>query len=241
MNKIIKSIIMEGSVSPYLNDFINICIKISLAALRKNSYKQYVLSKSGLSEKDFAIDAIADLFKNIDGKYIYLENYFLEIIDSIDTLPNEIIQSRLNALLISRTNQRITEIREEFDEIYFKVKRAVNLHLSRQKGLKKIHYNGNLYFYVCGKEELVEEYPEISKELILNKLNSVHHKKLGVSNIVNIVIDFVDSQSDKLRAVSDTLLYQSISEFYKSRKRDYLHEVKNVHYNYNEDFDYESY
>lgn len=235
INDIIKSVISKGSNSHHLNDFIKMCLNLSLATLRRNIYRESVLSKTGLSERDFAFDAIADIFKNTDGKYKYLENHFSDVMSSIDNLPPEVIQAKLNALIVSRTNQRITEIREEFGEIYFRVKRAIHLHISRHKNIKSTHFCGVQYFYICDDDELNEEHNEITQELILDKLNSVYHKKLSVSTIVDFVINFVNSQNEILRAISDNLLCQSVTEFYNLRKKDYLIELENVHYiNYEE-------
>ncbi len=120
MKSIIQSVIEEGNHSKSLNEFIKFCHRIATTTINISRYKNFLLEKSGLSVNDLAYDSIADLFICEKGKYIFLDSYFKNI---LYCKTEDEILSKLYALVISRTNQRIVELREEYGELYFKIKK----------------------------------------------------------------------------------------------------------------------
>lgn len=231
MKDVVISIITHGKNSPLLNDFINICVNLSHSAINISKYREYVLNKTGLSVRDLAWDSVADLFKDTDEHYYYINSQFEDLNSKLENTPEEIFKARLSALIISRTKQRITEIREEFGEIYFKVKRAVYLHFKRHRNVfKSIIYNECTYIYTCPKKELNLNKQEISDEVIMDILNSTNHTKYSVTKIINFIFENLNLRNDYIKAVVDTKLYKITAEFYKLRMADFMLETDYVHY-----------
>ncbi len=79
MKQIILSVLNEGKLSPYLNDFIKICHKISIASFNMSKYKKFILAKVGISTVDFAYMLLLIYLKkpkvNIFILKIILKNY----------------------------------------------------------------------------------------------------------------------------------------------------------------------
>jgi hypothetical protein len=231
MKDIVISIITYGKNSPLLNDFINICVNLSLTTINLSKYKDYILSKTGLTARDLAFDAVADLFKDTEEHYQYINCQFENLISNLEDTPEEIFKARMSALIISRTKQRITEIREEFGEIYFKIKRAVYLHIKRHNNIfKSFIYNECTYIYTCPEKELNLNKQEITDELIIDILNSTNHSKYSVTKIINFIFENLNRRNDYIKAVIDTKLYNITAEFYKLRMSDFIFDTDYVHY-----------
>jgi len=232
MRDIIISILVFGKNSPTLKSFIDLCINLSIASINVSKYRDYVLQKTGLSVKDLAYDCISDLFRETDGKYNYFNNYFSDIDYNSDNIPEEICKAKLASIVISRTNQRITEIREEFGEIYFRVKRAGYLHFSRNKThYKRFIINEEDYIYSCNKIEINFLKNSIPDVELLGLLNSHNHSKYSVSKIIDFVFNEINKQRNYRKALKETEIYRLIADFYKSRMADHLLELEDVHYN----------
>ncbi len=132
MKEIIESVITEGAKSKRINDLINFCHKIAVTTLKISKYINFITEKSGLSISDLAYDVIADIFIVDNNRYLIIDNNFSDLIRE-KNIKGEVITSKIYALVISRTNQKIVELREEYGELYFKIKRAIFLHISRNK------------------------------------------------------------------------------------------------------------
>jgi len=235
MREQIISILKSGKDSPFLNSFIEICRNLSGTAINISKYREYILNKTGLSTKDLAVDCISDLFKDTNGKYLYINNYFDDISD-LENIPEDILKAKLSAIIISRTNQRITEIREEFGEIYFKIKRAAYLHLKRHKDkYKKIIYKEITFVFSCDEKDLDFDKPFIPDDLILESLYLDNIKKYSVSKIVELVFEKLNFKQDYNQVINEIDLYRLITDFYKARMSDYLLEFEDVHYYSNEE------
>jgi hypothetical protein len=231
MKDILGSVLKYGKDSPSLNKFIELCLHLSLSAINISKYKEYILSKTGLSIKDLAYDSIADLFKQTDGKYLYIDNYCRDIKDKLDNVHEDIVKAKLSALIISRTRQRITEIREDFGEIYFRVKKAIYLHLKRNRDIfKSVIYNEDTYIFTCPENELDFKKEKIPNEFVLESLNSTNHTKISVTKIVDFIFEQINKEKYYRKALIDTDLYNITSEFYKLRREDFLSESENVPY-----------
>jgi hypothetical protein len=228
---IIKSVLDKGKSSPSLNDLIRTCINISIASLYKSRYKDFVLKKTGLGCEDFAIDAISEIFREVNGKYPYLNNYFEN--QNIDwKIANEdILNSKLCVLIVSATNQKIVETREEYGEIYFKVKRAVFVYLNRKKDIyKKIICNEKELIYSCNDKCLNPEKEEISTDKLIDILFKNNLSIGMISRIVDNIFIYINSEPQYFKAIPFLTLVSAIVEFLKHKMNNYLDDLKNVHY-----------
>lgn len=235
LKEIIISILENGNKSPCLDEFIRICLKISYVCFIKSRYKDFICSETGLSCKDFAWDAIADLFKETNGKYLYFEKHFTKGNKKIYELSEEYIDAKLNAIVISRTTQRIREIREsDCNEIYLKIKDAVRLHISRKSGLiSSLIYNKNEYYYTCNIKKLNCIEDEIPVEILVEEIFKVTNKITKISAITELVFQILNQQNIYSKAISEINLINSITEYFNRRLKDY--KSNNVHYIYNEE------
>jgi hypothetical protein len=232
MKNIVYSILSLGAESPKLNQFVEICTNLSIPVLNRSKFKEYILYKTGLSVRDLARDLIADLFKVNGGKYIYINNHFEDILVNYKEVPAEIIKAKLSTLVISRTNQGITEIRESFGEIYFRIKRSIYLHISRHKDeFKKVIYEGNTYIFNCPEKEVKFDMEQMPVLTMLDFMYASNHKKYSITTITNYIFGILNRQKDYCKDLMDTTLYNIVAEFFNSRMQDYISLPENVHYN----------
>ena len=232
MKNIVYSILSLGVDSPHLNQFVEICTNLSIPVLNRSKFKEYILFKTGLSIKDLSRDLIADLFKVNNGKYIYIDNHFEDILENYKEIPAETIKAKLSTLVISRTNQGITEIRESFGEIYFRIKRSIYLHLTRHKeDFGKIIFKGNTYIFKCSEKEVKFDLEQIPVLTMLDYMYASNHKKYSITSITDYVFGILNGQNDYCKALMDTNLYNIVAEFFNSRMQDYISLPENVHYN----------
>jgi len=229
MKDIIESVISEGIKSKRINDLVNFCHKIAVTTLKISKYSGFISEKSGLSISDLAYDVIADIFIVENNRYLVIDNNFSDLIRE-KTIKSEVITSKIYALVISRTNQKIVELREEYGELYFKIKRAVFLHISRNKNFKKFLYKSHCFIHTCNIKGLKENFLEFPEEELLEHLFARNTKKFSVSSTVNSVFEIINSQNKYAKVLSEVKLYFVISEFYKKRYESYLSDLKNVHY-----------
>lgn len=167
------------------------------------------------------------MFLSEKGKYKFIDSCLKNLIES---KTEEEILSKLYALVIARTNQRIIEIREEYGGLYFKIKKAIQLYLNRCRGFKKVFYKSTCYIHSCDIKKLNPRLKEIPVEELLQLLFTLKFKKLSVASITNKTLELIDSQKKYLPAISEINLYLVISEFYKCRLKDHLKGLENVHY-----------
>lgn len=228
LKKILSSVIQEGKSSKYINNFISISHDISRKTLLKSRFKELLLEKTGMTVDDIAYDSIGDVFKEVEGKYIYIEHHFT----GYDVLKEDEILSKVYSMIVSRTTQHITEIRNDFGEHYFSVKKAVKLHLNRHKDIYKyIVYCKNHYIYSCKDNEINWKSEQVDGEFIVDYLNSTNHDKNKITELVDFIFETLNKQSDYCKVIEEVLLINSISNYFNLRMSDYLNDYKNVPYN----------
>lgn len=231
LKEIVISVLEKGSTSIYLNKFINICFNISRETFLKSKFRDIVLEKTGLKVNDIAYDSIADLFKDTDGKYLYIEHHFNNNLKKISELKDDEILAKLYAITVSRTNQHITEIRKEYEENYFSVKKSIKLHINRHKDIYNLLiYDKIVYIFSCGEKELNFKKDKIDEVFIIDYLNSVNHGKNKITELLDFIYDKVNKQSNYCKAIDELILYQAVSNYFKARMSDFLSNMENVPY-----------
>jgi hypothetical protein len=233
---ILKSVLDKGKYSLFVNELFDTCVRISYAAFSKSKYKEFVLYKTGLTQEDFAIDAVSDIFKETKGKYLYFNNYFEnQNIDWIN-INDDFLNSKLRVLIVSATNQKIVETREEYGEIYFKVKRAVLIYVNRKKDIyKKFIYNEAELIYSCEEKDLNPEKEGIPTERLTEILFNYDLSKGMISKMVDIIFTYINNKAQYFKAIPFLTIVLAIVEFLKAKKKNYLDDLKNVHYYIDED------
>lgn len=227
--KIISSIIEDGNSSKYINNFIEICHRISRETLLKSRFKEFLLEKTGMTVDDIAYDSIGDIFREVDCKYIYIEHHFA----GYDKLKEDEIKSKVYSMIVSRTTQHITEIRCDFGENYFSVKKAIKLHLNRHKDIYKyIIIDKNIYIYSCNEDEIKWRRNQVDEDCIIDYLNSVDHDKNMISGLVEFIFKSLNNQTKYCKIIEEVLLINSISNYFKARMSDFLNDFANVPYSY---------
>ena len=229
IKSILFSIIKDGSKSKHINEFMDICIDIAIVQYRRNKFKNEIINKECYNEKEIAYDLIADIFENRGGYYFQINKFFTEVNNNIDKVNEEEIIAKFVVLVRSHVRQRITDIRESYGEFYFKVKKAIEIFISRNKdGFNETVFRDQIYIYNSSEAEINFELPQITERIFLNELYNNDFKTYSIPEVIRKAFDFMNLQNDCCKAVEKTLLLNYISKFYKRRLKDNL--SRNVEY-----------
>jgi hypothetical protein len=216
---VLLSILNLGESSPLFNQFYQICINFSVATLslgKNRRFRNDLMSKLDCSVQDLACDCIADLFEKYDGKFIHIEKYFSKQFQSnITSVNSEVIQTHLAVIIKSKTNQRISALREETGEIYFKVKKIVGTVIKRKKDLyKSLMVNGIKYLSYNHNKEIKLDLPQVEINYIVSKLLSKTFKKNKVTDVINAVFETLSDQDVYCKALQEKLLIDYLKEYF---------------------------
>jgi hypothetical protein len=219
---IICSILESGKASPLFNRFYELCIRFAKATINLNKNRQIrneILSRLGYSLQDMACDCIADLFETRDGKFIHIDNYFLKKLSSKpEDTHTEILETYLVVLIKSKTNQQISELRENLGEIYFKIKKSVSTDLNRKKKLyNKFTVNGLTYIHHSGNTGIDLELPQIEKSYIVNKLLNRDLEGRQVSKVLYAVFEILDGLDGYCKALKEKDLFEILKDYFTVR------------------------
>lgn len=229
IKSILVSIIKGGSQSKHINECIDICSDIALVQYRKNIFKDELFQKEGYDEKEMTYDLIADIFENRGGYYFQINKFFSGVINNIDKVNEEEIIAKFVVLVRSHVHQRISEIRESYGELYFKVKKAIEIFISRNKdGFSGIVFRDQMYIYNNSEAEINFDLPQITESIFLNELYNNEFKTYSIPEVIRKAFDFMNLQNESCKAVEKTLLLNYISKFYKKRFKDNI--SRNVEY-----------
>ena len=231
MKEIIISIIVEGRFSPCLNEFIDLCYKYALSAVSRSHLKESLLIKSGLSTSDIAYDVIADLFKEENGKFTFFNCYLENASKNLKDVPEEVIISKLAAIIISRTKQRLSEMMEDFGEIFIKVRKAARIFIQRNSiDFKKFIYDEKTFIYTCKEKEINFALPEYPTEKLVQNLFTFDYHNYNIPEVVNFLFKILGGQNYYLKAIDEHTLFGVVCSFYKQRMKNYVGELENVSY-----------
>ncbi len=236
MKDVLISVIVDGKNSPHRNLFIETCLKLAVKAFNSSILRESALNESGLSPADIAYDIIADLFAEENGKYASLNIYFGNTAEKINACPEDELNARLSALIISRTNQRLTDIKDENGEIFYKVRKAVRVFFQRNSSeYNFIIYDKEKYLFACGKSKLDFKLPEFEETVLINQLLTFDYRNYRVPEFIKNLFVILNTQDIFLKSISETKICNIITRLYKERLDNYVKENKNVSYiNYDE-------
>ena len=231
IKSILASIIKDGSQSKCINEFVNICSDIALVQYRKSIYKDELFQKERYDDKEMTYDLIADIFENRRGYYFQINKFFSGVMNNIDKVNDEEIIAKLVVLIRSNVNQRITEIRENYGEPFFKIKKAFESFIARNKeGLKEIVFRDTIYISKCAESEIDFDLPQVPETIILNEVFNNKLKTFQIPEVVRKIFSFLNSQTEFCKTVLKTELLNTLSKFYKKRLKDNLKIVEYINY-----------
>ena len=231
IKSILDSIINGGNQSKHINEFVNICSDIALVQYRKSRYKDELFKKEKYDERELSYDLIADIFENKDGNYKQIKKYFNETMKRIESITDEEIIAKIVVLVRSTVNQRISEIRENYGEPFFKIKKAFETFISRNKeGLKEIVFRDIIYISKCAESKIDLDLPQVPESLILNEVFNCKIKTYQIPEVVRTIFSFLNSQEEYCKAIVKTELLNSLTRFYKKRLKDNLKIVEYINY-----------
>jgi hypothetical protein len=233
MKELLVSILSGGSASPFFKEFYSICIKMAIAylSISKNKLSSKELQiKLGITLNDLAQDCISDLFETREDLFIHINNYFHKSLGSdIELLHDDEIKACLAILIKSKTNQQLSELREVFGDIYFKIRKAVSVFLVRNKiSYNEIHSNGNRYIYTCTHKEINIGLSKINSESILNELYGIKFHSYQIPEVLRAFFQIVNNQNKFAKVVEYNTLLKTLKIYYQTRLRD--REIENVEY-----------
>jgi hypothetical protein len=223
INTVLNSVIKNGSSSILLNRFLEICMCISKIVLLNSKYRDLLLKKTGCTIQDLSLDLIADLFEVRRGKYYYLNRYFGDISNNITKLPKQVVTSRLFSLISSAVNQRISDIRQEFGESYFKIKKAVDICLTRKPdAYRKKKIREYVYIYSSSTRSLRLKFEQMPREYIVPELYKFDYRTYQVPEVMSNIYSVVNRQDEYSRALELTSLINCVVDFYRNRIEGHL-------------------
>jgi hypothetical protein len=215
----LSSVIELGKKSPLFNQFYEICLSFSKATINLNKNRQIkneVLSKLGYSLMDMTCDCIADLFELRSGKFVHINNYFNRKFPAgIAKIHPDIVLTHLAVLIKSKTNQQISELRENLGEIYFKIKKSLATDLNRKKNIyKKFTVNGIPYIRLNHSDDYDSNLPQADIEYLTSELMEREFKNFNLSTILPGVFEILNSQDEFSKAISEKLLLEILKKYY---------------------------
>ncbi len=233
IKKALLDILDKGERSVLFNIFYKACLKFSIATLlleKNRNIKNEAVAKLGCSLKDLACDCISDLFERKDEKFIHIENYFYKKSkDELSGIHPDIIKVNLAMLIKAKTNQQLSELREAYGEIYFKIKKSASIYLERQKSfIKQIYFKNIKFLYTCSNNELVIEQTTMKVELLLGKLYEMRFNKYQIPEIIRAIFVILNNQNEYCKAISINTILNTLKIFYINRMND--REIENVEY-----------
>ncbi len=227
------SVISTGERSPKLKQFHELCKQFSKACLCLNNNRMIrdeLLKKMDYSLDDLAYDCIDELFRTENNKFIELENYFnKKISGNIEEVHPDKISALFGALIKSKTNQQLSELREKFGDIYFKIRKAISTEIKRKnKVYVEIYSEGKKFIGLNHNTDLCMHLPDISKNWLLPKMFEIKLKKYEVTKMLFETLQIINSQNEYSKRIEDKMLFEILKDFYNSKINDVIE--KNVEY-----------
>ena len=228
-SSILRDVLEKGNRSIYSDGFITICSEISLRYLRKSCFYKSILRKEGINEEKIALDLISDLFETHGDKFCILNRHFNKKITEIENFTDEYAFASLVVLIRSRINQRISEIREDYGEIYFKIKKNYESFVSRNHDeISETVFRDVSYVHSISQTDLRLDKEFMSQEILLDVLFGEKFKTHSIPELVRKTINFASAHTEYSAAIPVIALLNSLKLYYESRLKDEL--IKNADY-----------
>ena len=233
------SILKHGSNSPFFNSFYNICLNFSIASLctsRNSIIKNEIIRKLGCSIADLACDCIADLFETRDEKLNHINNCFDKKFPAgIEHVHPDILTVHLAALVKSKTNQQISEIREKLGDHYYKIKKALSTFLKRKSDLYTVLFSDGIKYISFNHVSKANfTLPQINYNEMLSKILLTKFKNNNLATVLPKIFEILQNQDEYCKAIREKHLLELLKEFYQIKQNDFIRE--NVEYINIEDF-----
>ncbi len=229
MKEILLSILISGEKSPHVRRFFEICGNMSAAHLSTYSNiltRNELLNKLSLSLKDLSGDCIADLFETVNGKFIHFSNYFEKVYGRLEFMHDEEILAYLANLIKSKTNQHIAVIKENFGDIFWKVRKAVRIYIQRNPDKYRFtKLNNEKYISLNCNKDIDLTIPVYPQEELITQVCFREFKYYYTSEVVENIFHVLDNQNDYSKALKEDELFTIVKKFYE--KRDYDNVVFN--------------
>lgn len=222
MREIVKSIIEQGSKSSDFNKFYDICLKMSIAYLfinRNKIIRNEIMRKMDYSIKDLARDCIDALFETKDDKFIQINSYFYKKYGAkLDKIHDDEMKGSLAILIISKTNQQLSHLREDLGEIFFKVKKSLSTYLARKKDLYKIIFHIDKKLVLLNHNIIYDlNLKPIPLEELLHELYKIKFRTSQVPEIIEAAFNIVQKKNEFCLAIPYNTLLNAVNNFYKGR------------------------
>jgi hypothetical protein len=224
LNDVLESVLTQGNSSSRLNDFIQTCLRISCAYFKASRFKEFVRAKTGCSDIDLAYDFIADLFEENDGIYFRINSFFRNSNGNVIDMPEDMVKAKLASLVCSATNQRISEIREDFGENYFKIKKAVDICLERNgHDFKKIVHRNILYVQNSLTTKVNFSLSPFPPAILLENLHGLNFRTRNIPEVLRGLFSLVDNQEEYCKALEFTRMVNYVVDYFKQRFNDFIY------------------
>jgi hypothetical protein len=200
--------------------------------IRKNQrIRDEILLNLNCTKRDLACECLGELFCTQNDSLIEINNFFQKKFpNGLEGVHVDIIKANIGLLIKSKTNQHLSEIREDLGDPYFKIRKAVSTEIARKNGTyKKIIFNGKKYVAANHNFECNFNLPQIDKDTFLTMFFDIKLKKYDVAKVLREAFILLNSQNEYAKAVEEKLLLDTMKDFYIAKMNDFIFE--NVEYN----------
>jgi len=225
------SILEDGSISKYTKEFFNLLKSFASGYIKGDLNKSYgmrefLCNRYGLcSDGDIAIDCIAELFEERDGKFYQINNFFPNNsitfegkTESIENTNNEIIILKLRKLVSLSASQRLYELK--YPEYALK-RKTVLIAIERNDIFQIITYKDSLYISVLDESQINFDLPQMEDEVILFHLLGEKFSNPSTPAVMKKFFEILNSEQEFCKAVKLNNLISILVKFDTKRIPDF--------------------
>jgi len=155
----------------------------------------------GLSIKDVATDAVAELLSGADGD-LPIIRYLKE--NAGDTDDPILIEAHLRAIVVRTINQNITRILAEYDPVYAKSLRMLRTYVRRTKCISVRQAVSGCWYFTGEEESAAFHLPALRAEDLKTRIVIQRSDQNPSVQVLEACLRFLSTQTEFRRAVSET-------------------------------------
>ncbi|HUL44973.1 MAG TPA: hypothetical protein VLY03_11535 [Bacteroidota bacterium] len=213
LRDILRTALADQSRADSVNELISVCQKIaSLFLQRKSTTGRLNRRNLALPMEDFALDAIAELFRQDEHGRLHKIRFYFEHLP-IDTLTEEELLSHLRRLVFSTVNQSIFRMYNELDPGFGKILRNIKIALQSSRNLIETDRFGETQLTPIFCDSL-EHLPVFHTEELTTLLRHYVNGKESIPVLVDTLSRCLREQEERCRTVPLTLVAATFRALY---------------------------
>lgn len=155
----------------------------------------------GLSLRDVATDAVAELLSGSDGDPPIIR-YLKE--NTGDSDDPAVIEAHLRAIVVRTINQNITRILAEYDPVYAKSLRMLRIHVRRTESISVRQAVAGCWYFKGDDQHAAFNLPALRAEDLKTHIVITRSDQNPSVQVLEACLNFLGTQSEFRRAVSES-------------------------------------